>query len=77
MLTQWALDGHGIILKPVFEISEHLASGRLVPVLPDEPPATIQMACLYMHRRHQDPKVRLFLDFMVDHILASLPADAA
>jgi len=77
VLTQWALDGHGIILKPLFEVFEHLAAGTLVPVLTEEPPATIQMACLYMHRRHQDPKVRLFLDFMIDHILASLPEQAA
>ncbi|UWQ81410.1 LysR family transcriptional regulator (plasmid) [Leisingera sp. S132] len=75
VLTSWALDGHGIILKPVFEISEHLASGRLVPVLAEEPPVPIQMACLYVHRRHQDPKVRLFMDFMVDHIQASLPPE--
>ncbi|UWQ35216.1 LysR family transcriptional regulator (plasmid) [Leisingera sp. M527] len=75
VLTSWALDGHGIILKPVFEISEYLASGRLVPVLAEEPPVPIQMACLYVHRRHQDPKVRLFMDFMVDHIQASLPSE--
>ncbi|GGH34103.1 transcriptional regulator, LysR family [Cribrihabitans marinus] len=74
VLTSWALDGHGIILKPVFEISEHLASGRLVPVLEDEPPVPIQLACLYMHRRRQDPKARLLIDFMVDHILANMPA---
>ncbi|MFV0514780.1 MAG: LysR family transcriptional regulator [Jhaorihella sp.] len=73
ILTNWALDGYGIILKPVFEISEHLDSGRLVPVLENEPPLPIQMACLYMHRRRQDPKARLFIDFMVDHILASMP----
>ncbi|WP_291738046.1 LysR family transcriptional regulator [Leisingera sp. F5] len=75
VLTSWALEGHGIILKPVFEISEHLASGRLVPVLAEEPPIPIQMACLYVHRRHQDPKVRLFMDFLVDHIQASLPSE--
>lgn len=74
VLTQWALDGHGIVMKPTFEISDHLSAGRLVPVLEDEPPLPIQLACLYMHRRHQDPKVRLFLDFMVDHILAELPS---
>ena len=73
VLTQWALDGHGIVMKPSFEVSEHLNAGRLVPVLENEPPLPIQLACLYMHRRHQDPKVRLFLDFMVDHILAELP----
>lgn len=72
VLTNWALDGHGIILKPVFEISEHLASGRLVPVLESEPPVPIQMACLYVHRRRQDPKVRLLMEFMVGHIQAAL-----
>lgn len=72
VLTQWALDGHGIILKPQFEISEHLQSGRLVPVLQAEPPTSIQLACLYMHRRHQDPKVRLFIDYMVDHLQGAL-----
>jgi DNA-binding transcriptional LysR family regulator len=68
VLTNWALDGQGIILKSVFEISEHLASGRLVPVLLDEPPVPIQMGCLFMHRRRQDPKARVFIDFMVKRI---------
>lgn len=72
VLTNWALDGQGIVLKAVFEISEHLASGRLVPVLTAEPPVPVQLACLYMHRRRQDPKARLFIDFMVDHIRKSL-----
>ncbi len=74
VLTAWALDGHGIILKPVFEISDHLKAGRLVPVLKDEPPVPIQMACLYTHKRRQDPKARLFIDFMVAQILRMLPA---
>ncbi|WP_299482505.1 LysR family transcriptional regulator [uncultured Roseibium sp.] len=76
VLTSWALDGHGIILKPVFEISNYLTSGQLVPVLADQPPVPAQMACLFTHRKRQDPKVRLFLDFMVGHIqraLAEMP----
>ncbi|SLN74690.1 HTH-type transcriptional regulator DmlR [Roseovarius gaetbuli] len=76
VLTNWALDGHGIILKPMFEVADHLREGRLVPVLENEPPIPIQMACLYTHRRRQDPKTRLFIDFMVNHIQASLPQDA-
>lgn len=72
VLTGWALEGHGIVLKPIFEIAEHLAAGRLVPVLENEPPVPIQMACLYSHRRRQDPKARLFMDFMVDRILTQL-----
>ena len=76
VLTGWALDGHGIILKPVFEIADYLSTGQLVPVLEEEPPIPVQMACLYTHRKRQDPKVRLFLDFMVGHIqraLAEMP----
>ncbi|MDA3858090.1 MAG: substrate binding domain-containing protein, partial [Roseovarius sp.] len=76
VLTNWALDGHGIILKPLFEVAEYLSAGRLVPVLEGEPPIPIQMACLYTHRRHQDPKTRLFIDFVVNHIQASLPQGA-
>lgn len=68
VLTDWALAGHGIALKPVFEIAEHLASGALVPVAKDTPPEPIQMACLFTHRRRQDPKSRLFMEFMVDRI---------
>lgn len=74
VLTGWALDGRGIVLKPVFEIAEHLAAGRLVPVLENEPPVSVQLACLYTHRRRQDPKARLFMDFMVAHIQAALAA---
>jgi DNA-binding transcriptional LysR family regulator len=65
VLTGWALDGRGIVLKPAFEIAEHLLSGALVPVLPDVPPVDIQLACLFPHRRLQDPKSRLFIDFIV------------
>lgn len=72
VLTNWALDGYGIVLKPVFEIAEHLSSGALVPVLEETPPIPIQMACLYTHRRHQDPKTRLFIDFMVERMQKDL-----
>lgn len=73
VLTGWALTGQGIVLKPVFEVAEHLAAGTLVPVLENEPPVPIQMACLYMHRKRQDPKARLLIDFMSDHIRRELP----
>ena len=68
VLTDWALAGHGIVLKPIFEISDHLAAGRLVPVAEETPPEPVQVACLYTHRRGQDPKTRLFMEFMIDRI---------
>lgn len=64
VLTEWALAGHGIVNKPRFEIFQHLEAGRLVPLLHDYPPVPAQLACLYPHKKFQDPKVRLFIDFM-------------
>lgn len=68
VLTDWALSGQGIALKPVFEVAEHLKDGRLVPVAQQTPPVPVQMACLYTHRRHQDPKTRLLMEFMTERI---------
>ncbi|MEM8538294.1 MAG: LysR family transcriptional regulator [Pseudomonadota bacterium] len=73
VLTDWALAGHGIVLKPIFEVAAHLDAGRLVPVAQDTPPEPIQMACLYAHRRGQDPKTRLFMDFMIGRIAEAVP----
>lgn len=74
VLTDWALAGHGIALKPVFEVAELLRAGRLVPVAAETPPEPIQMACLFTHRRRQDPKVRLFMEFVIDRIAAVIRA---
>jgi len=64
VLTEWALAGCGIVNKPRFEIAEHLAAGRLVEVAAATPPVAASLACLYPHRRLQDPKIRLFIDFV-------------
>jgi DNA-binding transcriptional LysR family regulator len=65
VLIAWALAGRGIVLKPAFEVAEHLASGALVPVVEDNPPQSVSLACIFPHKRLQDPKSRLFIDFMV------------
>ena len=72
VLTNWALEGHGIVLKPFFEVQEHLNSSQLVPVLAGITPTDVQMGCLYPHRKRQDPKTRHFMDFMAQHITTAL-----
>ena len=72
VLTTWALDGRGIILKPVFEIADHLRSGALVPVVQATPPLPVQLSCLTQHRRLRDPKIRTFTDFIVARCRADL-----
>lgn len=68
VLVDWATAGHGIALKPVFEVADRIKSGELVVVGEDTPPTPIQMACLFTHRRHQDPKTRLFMEFVIERI---------
>ncbi|MGX9350893.1 LysR family transcriptional regulator [Shimia sp. W99] len=64
VLTQWALDGAGIANKPRFDVARHIAAGALVEVLPTTPPLPASFGCVYPHRKFQDPKIRLFVDFM-------------
>ncbi len=64
LLTEWALLGQGIALKPIWEVAAHVRAGRLAPVLPDFPP---EPAVLYPHRRLLPAKVKAFVDFMVEH----------
>lgn len=72
VLVDWALSGAGIVNRPRFELAPHLAAGRLVEVLPQTPPLPAILACLYPHRRQQDPKIRLFADYMIRHMRGQL-----
>ncbi|WP_417721109.1 LysR family transcriptional regulator [Salipiger sp.] len=64
VLTDWALAGHGIANRPRIEVAQHLVAGALVEVLPETPPLPSSFGYLFPHRKLQDPKVRLFVDFM-------------
>lgn len=66
VLTAWALQGQGIVLKPYWEVADHLRSGDLVHVLPDETPAPVRLALVYPHRQQMPAKVRVFADFMIE-----------
>ncbi|WP_300442957.1 LysR family transcriptional regulator [uncultured Mameliella sp.] len=72
VLTDWALAGRGIANKPRFDVAHHLASGRLVEILPDTPPLPMIFGCLYPHKKLQDPKVRLFVEHVVTRSKALL-----
>ena len=77
VLTGWALDGRGIVLKPLFEVAEHVRAGALVPVATATPPLPVQLSALMPHRRLKDPKTRLFVDFIAARIKADMAARVA
>ena len=66
VLTGWALSGRGIINKPRFEVEPFIRDRRLKVILPQAPPTPVQFAAVYPHKKLQDPKVRLLLDFMAE-----------
>jgi LysR family transcriptional activator of dmlA len=64
---QWAIDGHGIILRSMWDINSSLADGRLVRILPDY----IQQAdisAVYPIRLTDSAKVRVFIQLLEERL---------
>ena len=73
VLTEWTLEGAGIMLKPYWEVADHLESGRLQVVLPDHPPEPVSLVMLYPHRHLLPAKVRVFADFLIEKSRLLIP----
>jgi DNA-binding transcriptional LysR family regulator len=74
-LREAVLRGAGIALIPTFVIGPDLKSGALVRLLPVLEPARQTLFALYPPNRHLAPKVRVFLDFLVDLFSGTPPWD--
>ncbi len=57
--------GHGLWFCPPYIVADLLASGALVPLLPNYTTPEMEIVALYPHRRQLSAKVRLFLDMLV------------
>ena len=67
VLRQAALAGAGLTLKSTWEVGPDLAAGTLVRVLADFPcPSDVAVHAVYPGRHHLSPRVRAFVDFLVD-----------
>jgi DNA-binding transcriptional LysR family regulator len=67
VLIQLALGGMGLVLFPTYMVGQYLRSGRLVEVLADcvaYPNATL--VATYMPNRYLQPKVRAFIDHLLE-----------
>jgi DNA-binding transcriptional LysR family regulator len=73
--VNWALEGHGIVLRAEWDVARYLRSGRLVQVLADylTPPADIY--AIYPQRHQAAARVRAFVDFLVERFASSTPGD--
>src|SRR5262249_16999676 len=66
-LCEAALHGQGLLLTASYIVSEHIKSGRLVPVMCDFLRAEHSIDAIYPHRHHLSAKVRTFIDMLAKH----------
>ncbi|MCA8866013.1 MULTISPECIES: LysR family transcriptional regulator [unclassified Halomonas] len=66
VLTHVAEAGLGIAQQPSFLVTESIASGRLVPILANEPPVRLDVHALYPARRYLPAKVERFIDLLTE-----------
>lgn len=62
--------GLGILIQPLYIVHSDIAAGKLVPVLTDWKLPLLTMNVAYQNRVRLPAKIRVFSDFLVDHIRA-------
>ena len=62
--VNWALDGHGILMRAEWDIARFLASGRLVQVLPDWETPDADIYAVYPQRVQGTARVRQFVEHL-------------
>jgi len=67
-LRDAALAGLGVACLPRFLIEQDIEDGRLELLLPAYTTPEISIAVLYPSRRHLSPKVRLFIELLVERL---------
>jgi DNA-binding transcriptional LysR family regulator len=70
VLRQAAIAGLGILIQPLYIIADDLKAGRLVPVLSDWSLPVLTMNIAYQNRQRLPAKVRVFSDFLLQHVKA-------
>lgn len=74
-LRRAVLRGLGIAMLPAILVNDDLRAKRLVEVLPDYPAPERQLNLLYLSERHISPKLRSFIDFVVERFGAETTTD--
>jgi DNA-binding transcriptional LysR family regulator len=62
--VNWALDGHGILMRAEWDLERYLDSGRLVRVLPQYRTPDTDIYAVYPQHQHQSARTRSFVAFL-------------
>jgi LysR family transcriptional regulator, transcriptional activator for dmlA len=72
--VNWALDGHGILMRAEWDIERYLRNGRLVQVLPQYFTPDADIHAVYPQRHQLAARVRAFVDFVAASLNQRAPA---
>ncbi len=62
--VNWALDGHGILMRAEWDIERYLRNGRLVHLLPQYHTPDADIHAVYPQRHQLAARVRAFVEFV-------------
>jgi len=60
----WALEGHGILMRAEWDVAKYLRSGRLVQVLTDYDTPSADIYAVYLERLNLSAKVSYFVEHL-------------
>lgn len=64
----WALEGHGILMRAEWDVAKYLRSGRLVQVLTDYDTPAADVYAVYLERLNLSAKVAYFVEHLRDYL---------
>jgi DNA-binding transcriptional LysR family regulator len=71
--VQWALDGHGILLRAEWDIRHHLAQGQLIQLMPQFHTPDADIYAIYPAQHKSAARVRAFVDFVAEAFKPARP----
>lgn len=74
--VDWALAGHGILLRSEWDVAPYLRDGRLVRLLAPWAGAAADIHAVYPPRHQLSAKVRVFIDFLAERFAPFRPSEA-
>jgi DNA-binding transcriptional LysR family regulator len=73
--VNWALEGHGILMRAEWDIARYLRSGRLVQVLEHYSTPPADLYAVYPQRHQGAARVRVFVDYLAESFAATEPGE--
>jgi DNA-binding transcriptional LysR family regulator len=65
LAREWAVAGHGIAMKSIWDIGADLRAGRLTVLMPQWQTPDAPVHALYQRSRYMAPRVRALVDFLI------------